>query len=660
MQVNIANVPEYLQRHGLFCLWRYEDRGGKKTKVPYNPKDPGVRASSADRGTFATWKQLQAVLPKVRGFDGIGAGVFDQISAIDIDHCIDQAGELSALALDIVNTLQSYTEISPSGHGIRIFFLASPGLQYDRERYYINNRGQGLEIYISGMTNKFLTLTGNTVRAWPVAERGAEVLEVVEKYMKRPDQKAASHAPELQPLDLTDQEVIEKAGAAINGNKFLQLYRGKWEGLYESHSDADLALCNQLAFWTGRNADQIDRIFRASGLMRDKWERKDYRSGTIGKAISACTEVYTEPKRTSAEEDFKEDPETGIEDLLTCLSDVEEKPVYWLIENWIPKNSTTLIGADGGAGKTFVWCDLLAKISAGKTTMLDPGWTGRDPERVLYFSSEDSADTVLKKRLRDAGANMDNVMTLDIANDRFNEIKFENHGLLEQIIKAYRPVLCVFDPVQQFIPDTVKMAERNAMRRCLAPLKRLSDLYEVTFILMVHTNKRDNASGRKRLADSADLWDFARSVIMLGETGQGETRYLSHEKNSYGKQSETVLYTITDHGIEFQGKSPKRDRDFIADMSAKKFGPSAARLDAEEVIIEYLEAHGETEIGVLKEAVTAAGVSTNAFNNAKAGMLKTGSLVRKQLSQGRGRGTKWTINLAAYADFDDDIPEEFS
>lgn len=111
-----------------------------------------------------------------------------------------------------------------------------------------------------------------------------------------------SETPKVMPVqsfevtDFSDEEIIDKARNSRSGNLFSILYSGNWEGIYSSQSEADLALCNQLAFWTQRNAAQMDRIFKTSGLYRAKWEQKrgdkTYGELTIAKAILNCTEVY--------------------------------------------------------------------------------------------------------------------------------------------------------------------------------------------------------------------------------------------------------------------------------------------------------------------------------------------------------------------------------
>ena len=112
-------LPQELKERGSFCLWKYEERDGRMTKVPYQTS--GLRADSTNKATFTDYATAISLRDK---YDGIGIGVFDDICAIDIDHCIED-GTLSAMAEDIINRMNSYTEYSPSGTGVRILFKAS-------------------------------------------------------------------------------------------------------------------------------------------------------------------------------------------------------------------------------------------------------------------------------------------------------------------------------------------------------------------------------------------------------------------------------------------------------------------------------------------------------------------------------------------------------
>ena len=308
---NTNNLPETLKQRGFFCLWKYESRDGRQTKMPYDPNSPQDRAKSNDRSTFAPMATAQA---RAAGFDGIGIGIFDDIAGIDIDHCIDDAGQLSPMAQDIVQTMDAYTEISPSGKGLRILFLA-PGFQYDKDRFYIKESKQGLEVYIAGMTNRYLTVTGNTLRSCDLVDRTKQLQSVLDRYMKR---NTAEQQPQGQQsldswqyvrmqqrtaADLSDRELIDRAMNAGNGSAFTSLWNGDISG-YPSHSEADQALCNLLAFWTNKDAARIDSLFRQSGLMRDKWNRRQsgttYGNITIQKAIAGCAEGYTPPQEATA------------------------------------------------------------------------------------------------------------------------------------------------------------------------------------------------------------------------------------------------------------------------------------------------------------------------------------------------------------------------
>ncbi len=294
---NVSALPEQLRNNGRFCVWRYEERDGKTTKVPYNPRTGGG-AQSNNPSTFAPVAVAEAAQDR---YDGMGLGIFDGYSAIDIDHCIDDQGQLSEMATDIIATMETYTEYSPSGRGIRILFKA-PGLIYDKARYYINKQSIGLEVYVAGATNKYVTVTGNPVTpGQDIEERGSELQIILDKYMKREQDNQDANQPPPQARDLfadngdDDFDLVARAMKAHNGTAFSQLWNGQTSG-YESASEADMALCNMLAFWTNRNADRMDRLFRLSGLMRDKWDRQQsgttYGAITIQEAITKCRNTY--------------------------------------------------------------------------------------------------------------------------------------------------------------------------------------------------------------------------------------------------------------------------------------------------------------------------------------------------------------------------------
>jgi hypothetical protein len=267
-----------------WVLWKAVFKNGKWTKVPFNPKN-GKPADSTDP---ATWGGLEAACHKLGAgdYDGIGFVVSEdnEIIGIDLDHCRDpQTGEVEPWAHEIIKSIASYSEISPSGTGVRTFVIANlpPG-----------RRKKGdIELYDS---KRFLTVTGHVIMGLSrIRPRQEEVNQLHKEVFGEQKVIEIKQVKESRTSNIDDEKIIEKACAASNGDKFSELYAGKWEQNYKSQSEADQALCNHLAFWCNCDRDQIERIFCTSGLCRDKWEnREDYRKSTIDNAIASCADTY--------------------------------------------------------------------------------------------------------------------------------------------------------------------------------------------------------------------------------------------------------------------------------------------------------------------------------------------------------------------------------
>jgi putative DNA primase/helicase len=153
---------------------------------------------------------------------------------------------------------------------------------------------------------RFFTVTGARVEGAPVVveERSGELQELHAALFppeEGPESRSAPRPPDGTINLLSDAEIIAKASSAANGAKFKALWSGNWQGMYPSQSEADEALCCELAFWTGRDAARMDVLFRQSGLYRKKWERGDYRGDTLARAAAQTVETYTVPKRVRIE-----------------------------------------------------------------------------------------------------------------------------------------------------------------------------------------------------------------------------------------------------------------------------------------------------------------------------------------------------------------------
>jgi len=271
----LAGVPQWV-------AYRMEKRDGKDTKIPYNPNKPSQKAKADDLNTWGSYPQARTC-QRQNKMTGVGFEVSasDPFVGVDLDHCMS-GGKIEQWAQAIVEQLNSYTEVTPSGEGLRIWV---------KGKLPVGGRHKGqIEMYDSG---RFFTFTGHHLEGTPktIEERQAELEALHAKVWPEP-KPTIMPPPAPTPLDLPDTELIQRAIAAKNGAVFSRLWSGDTSG-YPSHSEADQAFCNYLAFWTANDPARIDRLFRQSGLYREKWERKDYREGTISNAVANSRETYS-------------------------------------------------------------------------------------------------------------------------------------------------------------------------------------------------------------------------------------------------------------------------------------------------------------------------------------------------------------------------------
>lgn len=247
--MSFASIPPELRDYRQFVTWRLVERdGAKPTKLPFNP----LTGQLASVTNPKDWCSFDEAVSFAEAYSGIGF-VFtndDPYCGIDLD---DTHGDAEAFArqLKIFHTFDSYSELSPSGRGLHIIAKAKlPGT---------GRRRACVEIYDAG---RYFTMTGNAQHAAPIAER-QELAELLYSEMGGP---AVTHKyGEDQTEKETDEIILARAGAAVNGEKFKALFNGDWRGDYPSQSEADFALVDIIAYYT-QNKKQIARIFRQSVL----------------------------------------------------------------------------------------------------------------------------------------------------------------------------------------------------------------------------------------------------------------------------------------------------------------------------------------------------------------------------------------------------------
>lgn len=183
--VRLGNVPDELKENGEFCLWKYERIGDRDAKIPYDPNNVTSRAATNKPETFMNYHGAVEVFRAHRDdFAGLGIRIAGDFIGIDIDKVeFDDKGQPIGTAREIVEALDSYTEVSPSGKGLRIFCKAE-SLQYDKMKYYFMHNN--IEIYIPGYTNRYLTVTGNVLKKKRnLADKSEALQKILDKYMQR-------------------------------------------------------------------------------------------------------------------------------------------------------------------------------------------------------------------------------------------------------------------------------------------------------------------------------------------------------------------------------------------------------------------------------------------------------------------------------------------
>lgn len=295
---NYQNIPQELRnlkQWGLFELKWVEARK-KNTKIPINPYD-GSAGKSNDPNTWSDFDTAMRALNDVERADGLAFYFANGYVGLDIDHIDSNLEDWRAGDNDpnnLVNKFQdltdnTYMEVSQSGTGIHAIFKGKiPGKRRRKGNY---------EMY---QTGRFFALTGNNIIPDPtIKSMSDDEMKTLYEFLFGKDNIVQLHSESdnITPVDLSVAEIIKRAeNSAKTGTRFTMFMKGGWEQFYASHSEADMAFANDLAFWTGRDFHKMDTIFRNSSLMREKFDEKHgavtYGTSLLNKAINETQNIY--------------------------------------------------------------------------------------------------------------------------------------------------------------------------------------------------------------------------------------------------------------------------------------------------------------------------------------------------------------------------------
>jgi len=470
----LTGLPQWL-------CWRYGDsRNGKPTKIPFDPRTKR-KASSTDPGTWCSHEQAQAGARN--GFDGAGF-VFtkeDGYCGIDLDGCRDPAtGKVEEWAKRIVDRLGSYAEISPSKEGLHIIIkgrLSGSGLK----------RG-GVEIYDRG---RYFTMTG---------------------------QQYGDHT-EARDCQ-AELDGLVNLLTALPGAEATRLMLGDWQG-HASQSEADLALCNFAAKKARGNRQEVDRLFRMSGLMRKKWDEKHgektYGELTLDKALKG--------KETAS-------PWEGVKEALLTTDQMATMTFSkrkMLLMPFVWEQAIILIAGLRGLGKTFFAMGIADAIT--RAIGFGP-WEAGSSVPCLYLDAEmvpqDGQERIVQMQMDTPRENP----LIIYCDAHMSQLGFPRANLADEGWRAYMKGLLLDLGIRLWVVDNIGAVASGIDENSKQDWDPINQwLLELRFagistILIHHTNKEGGQRGTSAREDNLDVSILLRPPA--DHSPEDGTRFVVH------------------------------------------------------------------------------------------------------------------------------------
>ena len=552
---DLANTdPEALRD-----LWRERRWAVHRNKVPFNPLS-GLNAKSNDPNTCVLFSDACAALDE---YDGVEYLLGNGICAIDLDHCIDpETGKIDEAAYQIVEMLDSYAEVSPSGTGIHILIkgdMPFTGRQGSRDA------DLQIEMYSAF---RFITITGDVINDKPIAERTEEIKDLADRYFPAKEiYKGSSSASGSFDLD-NKQKMVRSALNDIDPVdcdylKWLRIGVGtleagcgpevwdewssgdpdrykpgecakKWRSFKEKGQNSngigiiiELAKANGWEPGDAFDEDDKEEYFRKKGLQ----ELQDMHLPPVSdvsaesEAISPV-DTYETVNSTAVDAASLRDSTVSAEELM----DMDIKKPSYIIEDLLPVGGTILAGPPK-AGKSLMAMQIATSVSAG-TEFLDHK-TKKIP--VLYLALEDSFARIKDRLIKQGYAkHTDNPPVFRINAPRFDD------GLIEMIkerIDIHGKSLIIIDTLQCIRPDDVRgVSEYKQDYPLLTKLSALARERESAILLIHHTRKTEDPNNPFNMINGSVAIQGATDAMMV----------ITRDRQQFKQKRATLLVTGRD------------------------------------------------------------------------------------------------------------------
>jgi hypothetical protein len=351
-------IPHLLREQDRWLLWTA--RGDGK-KVPSAVAQPGHAIDATQPAHWSTFdRAATACVSHPRQSTGVGYALGANgggvpVAGVDLDHCRNpHTGVVDPWALDVLRALDSYTEVSPSGTGVKVFVAGRLPEGSTQGKVY------KLELYDRG---RYFTVTGHHLPGTP-------------------------HT--VEPRD----------------HQLQQLYR-------HAHSDDLRDRIKLFGLWIRERADKIDIVCpwahehshadgpTDAGLLLTDGKVSGFKCFHASHANKKLPDVL---RLLGIAED--QIPHLNI----ICAIDVPDEQREQLFGGRLVRGFFMPLVGPGEAGKGMFMADVIARLTTGRPF---PGEaTGREPQNVMMAVTEDSKGRV-KSRLQVAEANLRNVHFVD-------------------------------------------------------------------------------------------------------------------------------------------------------------------------------------------------------------------------------------------------------
>lgn len=500
------DFPISLKNLKQWCVWKYKDVGGRKTKIPFMVN--GEHASSTDS---KTWNDHTVVATYESRFDGIGFVFNGGVAGIDLDNCIKPDGTIKKWAEKIVNFFNSYTEYSPSKKGLHIFIKTEADFKgVKRDRITKSGEKEGMECYIRG---RFFTVTGEVYKE----QKTLKVIdsEDIKNWIKEnfpPKEVIVEIQSQTQNVVPEDKKVLDVIRHSKQAKMFITLYDyGDFKSLgYPSQSEADLVLVSSLMFFFQNDKLRVDRAFRNSKLYRPKWERADYRNDTLEKAVRSEVMDWSKPLEEQTGEieiniksvlDSKEEIAKEVNRISFMPTGYRQLDIN--LSGGFASNDFILLTGEAKSGKTDVCLNIVRKMTQYNPlflTLEDP-IESQQARKKIKFNDEEKADYQV--------ANFGNQkITLDLI------VKTIEKSIKEKDTKI------IFIDNLDWISDVRKSYADSV--QVLQTLKNFCDKNNVCIVMVAHltANKDGSPMGTKRpnpekLKGGTHLYQVAVRVLSV-------------------------------------------------------------------------------------------------------------------------------------------------